>query len=244
MTTQSVVLPKIEAPFEVGLIVKERVIETTGFQPVSTSSLVHEIRNPLTNINLAVELLTRMDPDDNQKIYLDIILRASNNIDELVKLLVKTHQVIPSHTETFSMHELLDEILSMTKDRILMKQIAITKHYAITDHVTLVDKAGMRIALTNIIINAIEAVSDMGEVSILTDSTDDKFTISIEDNGCGMSPEQLAHIFEPFYTGKVNGLGIGLSATLAIFKINKVLVKVTSEEGKGTCFAISIAKVY
>ena len=98
-------------------------------------------------------------------------------------------------------------------------------------------------ALTNIIINAIDAMSaENGELKLGTKLIGDRYAIEIEDNGCGISPENLKNIFKAFYTNKPGGLGVGLSTTYDILWSNHVEVKVESEPGTGTCFTLLFDK--
>ncbi|MGZ5191442.1 MAG: sensor histidine kinase, partial [Flavisolibacter sp.] len=121
----------------------------------------------------------------------------------------------------------------------------VKKDYSAYDCQKVLNEPKMKIALTNIIVNAVEAMTgEDGKLKILTRSTGDKLIIQIEDNGCGISKENLKNIFKPYFTSKPGGLGLGLAATLDILRSNHVTVKVESEVGKGTCFILSLDKNY
>ena len=98
----------------------------------SVSALAHEIRNPLTNINLAVEELRSMTTNDDQKIILDVIKRSSGRINDLLTDLLTSFTAGKVRLEKLSIHQLLDNVLLMCKDRIMLKNITIRKNYA--DH--------------------------------------------------------------------------------------------------------------
>lgn len=213
-------------------------VATLVQQPLFTAALLHEVRSPLTNINLAVGMLTRLTSGVKEKTYLDIILRASNHINTLVADLVSTVVERKEH----SLHQLLDEALVLTADRITLKNITVSKEYAPDDYTGMLDSVKMKIALTNIIVNAIDAMPDNnGELRIFTASVNGKFILRIEDNGCGISKDNLERIFEPYYSQKAGGLGIGLAATLTILKTNKVNITVESAIGTGTTFILSFS---
>ncbi len=204
------------------------------------SALAHEVRNPLTNINLAVEMLKSTLKEKDQHFYLDIILRGSGRINDLVTDLVTLclgdHQQPGKH----SIHQMLDEVLAMTHDRITLKNIRVTKNYTMMDCMVMVDKEKVKMALTNIIINAIDAMpAEGGLLKLVTRSANGKAVIEIEDNGIGISEANLENIFKPFFTNKPGGLGIGLSTTQDILLSNNGLIDVRSEEGKGTLFILS-----
>ena len=207
------------------------------------SALAHEVRNPLSNINLAVEMLKSIIRHDDQKIYLDIITRSSIRINDLIKELLKYQQADEVQAEKHSIHQLLDEILAMNEDRIMLKNITVRKDYTIQDCKIVLNRPKMKIALTNIIINAIDAMtSGKGELKLVTKSIDGKYVIQIEDNGCGISKGNLQYIFKPYFTNKPGGLGLGLATTYDILRSNHVGVNVESGEGEGTRFILLFKK--
>jgi signal transduction histidine kinase len=200
---------------------------------------VHEIRSPLTNIKLAAELL---DPDfgvnDQQKIWLEIIRRNADRINVLVDGILKDHHADKRQSQKYSLLRLLDEVIETVKDRILLKNISIKKSYS-PDFTIELNAEEIKIALTNIIINAIEAMPPLkGELELTTRSAPNKFIMMIKDNGCGISKQNLKKIFTPFFTQKAGGLGVGLSATSDILRSNHIRIHVKSKEGEGTCFRL------
>lgn len=202
-----------------------------------TVALIHEVRNPLTNINMAVEMLSSMVSGEEEKEYLDIILRSSNRINSIVTdLVIQQHSRIDM-VEAYSLHQLLDEALTSITDRITLKQITVIKEYAPLDYKAKMDIEKMKIALINIIINAVEAMEEKtGQLRLITTFIGKQFTLEIKDNGCGISPATMEHIFKPYFTQKVGGLGIGLAATYSILQVNNISLKAESEVNKGTSF--------
>lgn len=209
------------------------------------SALTHEIRNPLTNINLAAEMLQSMASNDDQKMILDVIIRNSGRINDLLIDLLASFSADEMQPEKQSIHQLLDKVLFMCKDRIMLKNITVRKDYGLQDCKIVLNEPKMKIALTNIIINAIESMARKGgQLKILTKSIADKFIIQIEDNGCGIGGSNLKNIFKPHFTNKPGGLGVGLAVTYDILRLNHVRVNVRSEVGKGTCFILLFEKHY
>src|SRR4030095_15817254 len=94
------------------------------------SVLAHELRNPLTNIILTVHLLESKIMDDNDRIYMDIIKRSSVRINDLINELLKGQSKHERLTEKHSIHQLLDEVIEMTSDKIMLKNIVVKKNYA------------------------------------------------------------------------------------------------------------------
>ena len=203
-------------------------------------ALAHEIRNPLANINLSVDMLRSMIADDEQKLYLDIILRASTRVNDLINDLLLHHEQTIVQPEKCSLQHLLNEVLFMTADRLMLKNIRIIKEYTLSECHIEADKQKIMMALTNIIINAIDAMpAENGELKLSVKSVNNKCIVEIEDNGIGISMNNLQHIFKPYFTGKLNGMGLGLSTTMETLLANRARVAVQSEEGIGTRFILS-----
>ena len=131
----------------------------------------------------------------------------------------------------------------MANDRIKLKNISVSKDYAIEDCKIVLNRPQMMIALTNIIINAIDAMeSEKGELKLVTKSIAGKHVIEIADNGCGISKKDLKYIFTPYYSNKPGGLGLGLATTFEILRLNHIGINVKSEVGEGTRFILLFDK--
>ena len=205
------------------------------------SVFAHEIRNPLTSIKLAVFMLKTQSTAVNVDKYLDIIDRSSLRITEILNDFLRSSRNSLVKTDNISANALLDEILKIASDRIILKNISVHKFYTTCSCKLLVDTQKVTIALLNIIVNAIEAMSwENGELGLTTSIRDDgKCIVTIEDNGCGISKENIKNIFKPYFTSKPNGMGIGLAAAYDILAAHSAGVDVESEENKGTRFIIS-----
>ncbi len=203
------------------------------------AALVHEVRNPLANINLATEMLAPIATSDDQKLYLDIIMRNSIRINSVLTDMLLSFQPDETHLEEHSIRELLDEVLAVSMDRITLKNIMVKRNYIRRDYKTLVDKLKIKIAFTNIIINAIEAMpAEKGVLKLVTRSTKGKPVVEIKDNGIGIAKENLKQIFKPYFTSRPGGMGLGLSTTLDMLQSNHVSINVRSAPGKGTSFIL------
>lgn len=202
-------------------------------------AMAHELRNPLTDINLSVAMLEAVLQDRDLKMYLDIIMRSSIKVSDLITEMLKWEQGDKLQEEQYSIHQLLEEVLEMSEDRLSLKNITVSREYSLLDHRMSANKLRMKMAITNIVINAIDAMAPKkGELKLITKSAGGKFIVQLIDNGCGISKENLANIFKPYFTNKPGGLGIGLSTTSEILQSNNVSIHVKSEEGLGTCFVL------
>jgi signal transduction histidine kinase len=201
--------------------------------------LAHEVRNPLTNINLAVEVLAAKIQEPALQNYLDVIMRGSMRINGLMNELFAYQHEAEIKTESCSLIKLLDEVLEMARDRISLKHIRVVRFYEPGDFMVVLNRLKIKIALTNIVINAIDSISGAnGELKLFIKSDEENYSVQIEDNGCGISSEHLKCIFDPYFTNKPGGLGIGLAATYDILHANKVGVTIESDLAKGTHFVL------
>lgn len=223
---------------------KKAEIEMMNFEKFAVTgrlarTIAHEVRNPLTNIHLAIEQLrTEHETNEDSKMYIDIITRNSTRINQLITELLDSSK--PAHLN-FSKHkisDIIDETLEMAIDRILLKEINVKKDYR-SDSEIFVDKEKIKIALLNIIINAVEAMREKtGVLKVLCVNKDDKCVIEISDNGAGINRENLNRLFEPFFSNKSKGMGLGLTTTQNIIINHRGTIEVESEENKGTKFII------
>lgn len=203
--------------------------------------IAHEVRNPLTNINLAADELAETASEDD-KAMLDIISRNSRKINELISSLLNATKFTELKVEPVSLNKLLDETLATAQDSIAMKHIVVEKDYDKTDCIIAADPEKMKIAFLNLVVNAVEAMDKGGRLQVSTSDGENSCRITIADNGKGMSEETTGKIFEPFYTGKEKGTGLGLTNTQNIILNHGGSIGVKSKENKGTTFTVQLAK--
>lgn len=202
-------------------------------------TLAHEVRNPLTNINLSIEQMEVDFEDEDAKFFIDIIRRNSQRINDLITELLNTSRPSEVTFSRYNLQEILESTVEQAIDRINLKNIKLLCDYP-TDIWIDVDKTKIQIALLNIIINAVEAMNEGEGILKIHAIQRNKFAIvTIEDNGVGISQEHIERLFEPYFTSKNNGIGLGLAATLNIIQSHKARVEVESEVGQGTKFIIS-----
>ncbi len=205
--------------------------------------LAHELRNPLNNILLASDHLAGSGANGEQKNLLDIIARNGSRINKMVTELMDASRATEVIKQRITLQSLMDSSLSAAADRITLNRIELTKAYPDRDAFIMADPAKMQIAFVNLIINALEAVDkNRGVLSITVQEENKQWLVSIEDNGPGMSQDILNRIFEPYFTSKKNGMGLGLASVLSIIKSNDAFVEVESTLGKGTRFLIGFEK--
>ena len=203
-------------------------------------TIAHEVRNPLTNINLAAEHI-RSETTANPEIelLLNMITRNGNRINQLISDLLNSTRETHLDFKKLSVNDLLDSSLEFARDRLELKNIQVIKKYTENLCEILADSEKINIAFLNIIINAIEAMEPNGILQILTEHKNERCVVTIKDNGKGMSKDQLSKLFEPYFTTKENGTGLGLTNTQNILLSHKATIFVESKEHEGTKFTIS-----
>ncbi len=207
-------------------------------------TIAHEVRNPLTNINLAADQLkSEVIPNDENASHLfEMIARNSNRINQLISDLLNSTKFSELTYTKISVNDLLDETLKEAGDRISLTHIKVIKDYTSGICDVSVDKERIKVAFLNIIINALEAMENK-KGSILTLETKvegDIRRIIISDNGPGMDNEALNRVFEPYFTSKPKGNGLGLTNTQKVILNHKGEISVESSKGKGTSFTITL----
>lgn len=202
-------------------------------------TLAHEVRNPLSNIHMSLEQLGTLTQGE-ERVYLDIIDRNGKRINDLITELLTSSKPTEMVFERIVLQTAVDESIGVALDRLTLKQIKLKVHYPDTPCYIRADKEKLKIALLNIIINAIEAIENVnGELIISLFHNEESYSLEIADNGCGIPQENLSKLFEPYFTSKRNGIGLGLASTLNIIQAHNAAIEVKSKVNVGTSFIIT-----
>lgn len=206
-------------------------------------TIAHEVRNPLTNISLAAEQLKEMTANiPDADLLHEMISRNANRINQLVSELLNSTRFAQLEYTMVDMRQLMDEALDLAADRIGLNQIKMEKSYDQALSPISVDRDKMRFAFLNIILNAVEAMqkgSGLLQISIRNHGS--KCVIQIKDNGSGIDEETQKKIFEPYFTSKQKGNGLGLTNTQNIILNHKGFLSVKSRVNEGTTFTITLS---
>lgn len=207
-------------------------------------TLAHEVRNPLNNINLSTEQILADTKDPDQTLYLGIIQRNSNRIAALITELLNSFRPTDLVFARTNLISIVEQTLLAATDRLSLKKIHLTRTFPPSPMQMQADADKLSLALLNIIINAIEAMEEgNGKLSIILEEQAFQHLLIISDNGSGINREDLSRLFEPYFTSKRNGMGLGLAATLSIVQVHKGSIDVRSEEKKGTTFSLFFPKL-
>lgn len=206
-------------------------------------SLAHEIRNPLTNINLALEQFNQEigAEDEDTKLYVDIVQRSADRIKDLIEEIMNAYKTSEINLKQESVHNILENAIRFANDRLSLQKIKLSLNFKLKNDIILADKIKLTTAFLNLIVNASEAIEhDNGEITISTSKKENFIIIKVKDNGCGMDEIQKQALFDPFYTGKSKGLGLGLTTAQNVIFAHKGSINVKSKKAKGTSFTVKI----
>ena len=208
------------------------------------ANIAHEIRNPLASMSGAIEVLTRELPRGGPHDRLiEIVLHESDRLNQIVKEFLEYARPAPLHPLPMNVGEVLDEVLLLLEHRALPPDLKIAREYDGTATAR-VDPQQFRQAIWNLCINALEAMPAGGELrigaGIVTQRKTRKLEVWVADTGTGIDPESLLHIFEPFFSTKPAGSGIGLALVHRVIQDHGGDIEVRSEPGVGTTFTLRL----
>jgi signal transduction histidine kinase len=194
----------------------------------------------LTNILLAAEQLQEMESKNPESTeLLRLINRNATRINQLVSELLNATRFVNLQFETASLNDLVEETLAMAKDRIELNRVTVEKIYEQGICNVAVDREKIKVAFLNIIVNALEAMDKgVGVLQIKTRRLGGKCILEVRDNGKGMTEETIQKLFEPYFTNKPKGTGLGLTNTQNIVLNHHGKITVTSSPGSGSQFTI------
>ena len=224
---------------------QEKLIQSEKLASIGrlASRIAHELRNPIQGIRMGIELLQQDLPEDHccteDLKHIDQEIVSVNTI--IKDLLEYAREMKFEYTET-DINGLIDGVLFNLSEKFAERQLSVNTQYNAPGTI-IVDGIRIRQVMLNLVQNAMESMSQEGALTITTALQDDStFVISVQDTGCGMSPEQQERIFEPFFTTKNQGTGLGMSIVHRIIEAHKGTIEIESKEGQGTTFTLTLPR--
>ncbi|HQN17497.1 MAG TPA: ATP-binding protein [Syntrophobacteraceae bacterium] len=201
------------------------------------AAVAHEINEPLTTI-LGFAQLAKKGPRLPAQTASDLekIVATSLHVREIVRKLLMYGRKMPQRASTVELNKIVKEGISFFDHRLAREKISVELDLGAEVGEITLDPGHLRQVVANIFLNALQAVTHGGKITIRTARTDDGILLTISDTGCGMNPEIKDKIFIPFFTtkGPHEGTGLGLSVVLDIVKGLGGSIHVDSEPGVGT----------
>ena len=203
------------------------------------SRLSHEIRNPISLISSELQLMASSQPKLCSCKEWDSLMDNLDYIKDLLNELSDFSHAAAVKPVPLNPQEFLTTVLSCEKNTLDYLGITLETHMENIDSQIFLDRIKMRQVILNLIRNACEAIDHPGgKITVNLQKTDSGICISIKDNGCGMTEDQMSNIFQPFITYKAEGTGLGLAVTSAIITAHHGHIKVLSKPGQGTVFSV------
>ena len=233
---------------EKGLLLREisksRDLSTIG---MLARWMAHEIRNPLSSLNINIELLreelggeAQLSQREEIHSLINFIsyetLRLENNLKEFLDF----NRLPPLKFEWVPLNEVLDSVVRLLRPDAQIKNARIETHLQKKLPMLKIDVSQFNLAISNLLINSIQAVSEKGEIHLFTRGSKKNIFIIIQDNGAGISREHLPKIFDFMFSTKPMGSGLGLSIAKKIISDHHGEITVKSEINKGSTFRIRL----
>jgi PAS domain S-box-containing protein len=208
-----------------------------------TAQIAHEIKNPLGSMRFATEVLKRQGPADRAEALatIKVIERSVDHLAAICAELSEFGRPKQLNRVETNVNDLLDDLLPMVSDRLIAKQIQVGKNYDPQMPAGYYDCTELKKLFLNLIINAVEASEPGAEIELRTRySGNQHIVVDIVDRGAGMDPETQKRLFEPFYTTKEKGTGLGMAIAKQIAELHSGDLIVTSAAGAGTTATVRL----
>jgi signal transduction histidine kinase len=205
--------------------------------------ITHEVRNPLSSIGLNTELLEdEVENNDEARKLVRAIHHEVDRLTQITEEYLSFARLPKPKTAPEAVNTLVGDLAAFVRADLAAKQVKLDVNLASGDPIALVDAAQIRQCLINLVRNATEAVAGQGggTVTLRTRRAADRVLIEVEDDGTGIAPDVLPRLFDPFFSTKDGGNGLGLALTQQIVKDHGGDLAVQSTLGRGTTFTVSV----
>ena len=204
------------------------------------AGIAHEIRNPLTSINILIHSMTENLPSgDSHKEDLKVIEEEIHRMNEILDQFLRFAKPATPLLEKADVSSIFEETLQLLRPHIEKQIIVVEKEFQSLP-IILMDREQMKQVFLNLLLNAIQAMPGGGHLTLRGQNSEDGqwIHLSIQDSGIGISSENINKLFDPFFSTKEGGIGLGLSITHRIIDQHHGKIEVESAPGKGTLFTI------
>ena len=203
------------------------------------SGVAHEIRNPLAVISSTAQYI-QSELSKNSEIteMIDTIIYSTKRASSTIQTLLDFSKNNQSDFEDNDISEVLEKVFQMIEVICKSQKIEVEKEISPSLPIILLDFIKIEGMLYNVVINAIDAMPNGGKLKVKASAKNERIILEIIDNGVGIATDKLSNIFEPFYTTKENGTGLGLSLVYQIMEAHNGKIEVESKIGKGSKFTM------
>jgi two-component system, sporulation sensor kinase E len=215
--------------------------ERLAFTGRIAASIAHEIRNPLTNVSMsAMQLKEAFAHDSPWTRHIEIIMRNTERINFLITELLNCARPPELNMQPHDINGILEGTLDSIRSKITAQRIRVRNAYCCGSSIVSVDREQITRVFSNVMINALDAMLEGGTLTIETGIEASSFIVKIKDTGTGIPEEDIIRIFDPFFSTKSSGIGLGLSMTYTTVVSHGGTINVESRRKKSTVFTISL----
>ena len=218
-------------------VVQSQKLATLGYL---AAGMAHEIRNPLNSISLFVQLIKEGVEDSEKTEYIEKILQEVDRVDGTLRKLLDTAKRPRFELAEVNIEAIIQKTLDSFSPQMSTQNITLTYPPKKNLPRLKADPGEIQQIFTNLFLNAIDEMPDGGELAIELDHDDHNITIKVSDSGKGIPEENLPNIFDPFFSTKSRGTGMGLSLVLRIIKNYGGKIEVAASGTSGTTFLIRL----
>jgi len=207
------------------------------------AGIAHEINNPLAGILLYSSNMIKKVPDKGPlREGLEVVINETKRCKTIIQDLLNFSRAGEPNTALSNINDIIEKALSMLTNEFQLHHIQVEKRLAKEMEDTLLDEKQMQQVLINLLLNAMQAIGEKGVITISSDVDNRKKCVRVEiaDTGCGIPEDQVSKVFEPFFSTKSNGTGLGLSVSYGIVQKHKGSIRVLSRVGEGTHFILEL----
>ncbi len=208
-----------------------------------SAGVAHEINNPLAGILLfSTNLLKKVPPDSNLKEGIEVIIREALRCKNIIQELLEFSREREPTRLNGNLNSIINKALVIVENECHLRHIVLEKKLAPDLPDSVLDPGQVEQVLVNLLLNAAQAVEEGGRIEIESRVNEEGngLELVISDNGCGIEPRHLAKVFDPFYSTKPQGTGLGLAVSYGIVRNHKGDIRVASTPGKGTAFTVEL----
>jgi signal transduction histidine kinase len=208
-----------------------------------TSGITSEIGNPLTSVFSFIDVLMDMEDDEFKKETLETIFFHMNRISDILKQLSSFSKMPPMELKPCKVNNLIEESLALIRYDQRVQDITVVRDLWPDMPAITMDGNQLSQVIVNIVLNAADAMPNGGTLTIRSRVENNHIVIAFEDTGVGIDKENLSRIFDPFYTTKEHGTGLGLAVSHSIIKKLNGSLTVESDLNKGSRFLITLPMI-
>jgi PAS domain S-box-containing protein len=208
-----------------------------------TAGVAHEVKNPLNSMRLWLENLKESLPaemDTNAMQAVQVLDKEIDRLDAVVKRFLDFTRPMEVRLEATQLADILREVVEVAQPQLRKSKVEVAQLLPIDVPEVYVDRALLKQAVLNLVLNALEAMPSGGRLQLMLSRRGEMAEISVGDTGKGIPPENKQKIFQLFFTTRPGGSGIGLASTFRIVQLHNGSIDFTSEVGRGTTFRIEL----